>query len=262
VHNERLLFGSAGKNQPVIDLHCHILPALDDGAIDLADSVAMARQAEADGIQVVAATPHIRSDHDVNVDQLESRIEAVNAELQRQDIDVLVAHGGEVADEALHEVPDSKLRRVSLGATGVWLLIEPRPGPITGDLIETVDQLADRDFRCVIAHPERHAGGDFRERLQALVERGALIQVTAALIADGPASPTLIELAAEGLVHLLGSDSHSSHAGRPVQLSHGLARLAEVDRVKPHLDWVVREGPRAILAGEEATPPFLPGLDG
>jgi protein-tyrosine phosphatase len=242
----------------VIDLHCHILPALDDGAIDLEDSVAMARQAEADGIEIVCATPHIRSDHDVQVDQLEARIELVNLELERQGIQVSIAHGGEVADEALHEVAEQKLRTVSLGRSGVWLLIEPRPGPITEDLIDTVDRLADRNFRCVIAHPERHAGADFRERLEALVERGALIQVTAALIADGPASPVLIELAGHGLVHLLGSDSHSARAGRPVRLSEGLARLAQVECVGPHLDWVVRDGPRAILEGEDVSPPFLP----
>jgi protein-tyrosine phosphatase len=242
----------------VIDLHCHILPALDDGAIDLEDSVAMARQAEADGIEIVCATPHIRSDHDVQVDELEGRIEAVNGELERQGLKVRIAPGGEVADEALHEVADKKLRDVSLGRTGVWLLVEPRPGAITGDLIDTVDALTKRGFRCVIAHPERHAGADFRERLEALVERKALIQVTAALIADGPASPVLIELAGHGLVHLLGSDAHSARAGRPVRLSEGLARLAEVECVKPHLDWVVRDGPRAILAGADVAPPFLP----
>jgi protein-tyrosine phosphatase len=242
----------------VIDLHSHILPALDDGAIDLDDSVAMARQAESDGIEIVCATPHIRSDHDVRVGQLEGRILAVNEELDRQGVPVRVVPGGEVADEALHEVADEKLRLVSLGRSGVWLLIEPRPGAITGDLIDTVDRLAERNFRCVIAHPERQAGADFRARLEALVERGALIQVTAALIADGPASPVLVELAGHGLVHLLGSDAHSARAGRPVRLSEGLARLAEVQCVAPHLDWVVRDGPRAILAGEHVRPPFLP----
>jgi protein-tyrosine phosphatase len=247
------------RRGPVIDLHCHILPALDDGAIDLEDSVAMARQAEADGIEVVCATPHIRSDHDVKVDELEARIEAVNEELELQGVRVRVAPGGEVADEALHEVPDGKLRQVSLGATGVWLLIEPRPGPITVDLIETVERLCDRNFRCVIAHPERHAGADFRERLVALVERRALIQVTAALIADGPAAPTMLDLAADGLVHLLGSDSHSSHAGRPVRLSHGLARLAELERTAPHLDWIANDGPAAVLRGEDVKPPFEVG---
>ena len=242
----------------MIDLHCHILPGLDDGAVDLEDSVAMARQAEQDGIEVVCATPHIRSDHDVQVDELEGRIAAVNRELERLGIDVQVVNGGEVADEALETVADSKLRCVSLGGTGRWLLVEPRPGAITGELIDTVDHLSGRGFLCVIAHPERHAGADFRERLEALVERGALIQVTAALIADGPASPVLIELAGHGLVHLLGSDSHSARAGRPVRLSEGLAQLAEVDCVKPHLDWVVRDGPRAIVAGEPTEPPFLP----
>ena len=242
----------------MIDLHCHILPGLDDGAVDLEDSVAMGRQAEEDGIEIVCATPHIRSDHDVDVDQLEARIEAVNQELDRRGVGVRVVNGGEVADEALETVTDAKLRCVSLGGTGRWLLVEPRPGPIADELIDTVDHLSGRGYLCVIAHPERHAGADFRERLEALVERGALIQVTAALIADGPASPVLIELAGHGLVHLLGSDSHSARAGRPVRLSEGLARLAEVDCVKPHLDWVVNDGPRAILAGEPTAPPFLP----
>lgn len=44
----------------VIDLHCHILPGIDDGAPDLADSIAMATQGAEDGIAVICATPHIR----------------------------------------------------------------------------------------------------------------------------------------------------------------------------------------------------------
>jgi protein-tyrosine phosphatase len=241
----------------LIDLHCHILPELDDGAIDLEDSVAMARQAQSDGIQIVCATPHIRSDHDIRTEELESRVTAVNEELGRRGVHVRIAHGGEVADEALHSVADDLLRRVSLGGSGVWLLLEPRPGAITIDLIETVDRLRERGFRCVIAHPERHAGHEFRERLEELAARGALIQVTAALIAEGPAAPTMLDLAGHGLVHLLGSDAHSSHGGRPVKLSHGLARLAEVECTKPHLDWIANEGPAAVLAGEvDLSPPF------
>ena len=109
----------------------------------------------------MCATPHIRSDHDVQVDELEGRIEAVNGELERQGVKVRIAPGGEVADEALHEVADKKLRDVSLGRTGVWLLVEPRPGPITGDLIDTVDALGDRGFRCVIAASRATRGGRF-----------------------------------------------------------------------------------------------------
>jgi protein-tyrosine phosphatase len=242
----------------MIDLHCHILPALDDGAIDLADSVAMARQAEADGIEIVCATPHIRADHDVPIDELEERVAAINSELERQAVAVHVALGGELAELSVPDSGDEDLRRVSLSRNGRWLLLEPRPGAIGGDLLETVAGLEDRGFRCIIAHPERHAGARFREHLEALVARGALVQVTAALIADGPAAPTMLELAGEGLVHLLGSDAHSSHGGRPVRLSHGLARLAEVDRTRPHLDWIASEGPKAILAGEPVKAPFAP----
>ncbi len=67
-----------------IDLHCHILPAIDDGARDLADSVAMARQAAADGIEAVCATPHIRHDHDVRIEEVADRVGALNAVLREE----------------------------------------------------------------------------------------------------------------------------------------------------------------------------------
>jgi tyrosine-protein phosphatase YwqE len=191
----------------------------------------MARQAESDGIEIVCATPHIRPDHDVRVEELEARVEAVNEALEREGVSTRVRLGGEVAELQVERLDDEFLRCVSLGRGGRWLLIEPRPGPLADSLLETVGGLVERGFQSVVAHPERHASGDFVERLAALTERGALIQATAALVADGPASPTLLDVAGRGLLHLLGSDAHSSHGGRPVQLSTGHARLAEVERL-------------------------------
>jgi protein-tyrosine phosphatase len=240
----------------VIDLHCHILPALDDGAIDLDDSIAMACQAEEDGIEIVCATPHIRPDHAVRIEELEERVLVLNAEFERREIAVRIVRGGEVAEVALALVDDDGLRQVTLGGNGFWLLLEPRPGPLGQETVAAVEQLDQRGFRSVIAHPERHAGADFRGQLEALVERGALIQVTAALIAEGPAAPTMLDLAGHGLVHLLGSDAHSSRGGRPVRLSEGLARLSEVERTRAHLNWIATEGPQAILDGERFEPPF------
>jgi protein-tyrosine phosphatase len=241
-----------------VDLHCHILPRLDDGAVDLDDSVGMARQAEADGIEIVCATPHIRSDHPVVIKELADRVAAVNEELERHGIGVRVVTGGEVAEPLLESLSDEDLCDVTLGRGESWILVEPRAGPVSDFLLRAVEHLGDRGFRAIVAHPERHPSADFRERLEALVDRGALIQVTAALIADGPAAPVMLELAGRGLVHLLGSDAHSSHAGRAVRLSEGLAALAGVERVKPHLDWVAWEGPDAILRGEAAGLPFGP----
>lgn len=240
----------------LIDLHCHILPALDDGAIDLADSVAMARQAEADGIEVVCATPHIRPDHVVPITELMERVASVNSELEREGVAVRVAQGGELAEPVARTIPDDNIREISLDRNGVWVLLEPSPGPLVQGTIAAVEELTARGFRAIVAHPERHAGADFREQLEALVARGALIQVTAALIAEGPAAATMLAMAEEGLVHLIGSDAHSSHGGRPVRLSEGLARLREVERTRPHLDWIATEGPAAILRGEPVEPPF------
>jgi protein-tyrosine phosphatase len=241
----------------VIDLHCHILPGLDDGARDLDDSVGMARQALADGIEVIAATPHIHPTHAVVIGELEERVTQVNAELARQRVDVRVVTGGEVSEPLLDQLDEDDLRRVSLGEAG-WILVEPRPGPLSDHLELAVDALTRRGFRSLIAHPERHAGGDFRERLEELVAAGALIQATAALIADGPAAPVMLELAALGLVHVLASDAHSSRAGRPVKLSHGVARLRELPPFAPYAEWTVRDGPAAILAGEDVMPPLAP----
>lgn len=241
----------------MIDLHCHILPGLDDGAVDMADSVAMARQAEADGIEVVCATPHIRHDHDVIAHEIRGRVAQVNAELERLGIGVLVAAGGELAETSEPGLDDSELREISLCGTGRWALLEPAPGPISDSLEEAVERLRARGTRSVIAHPERHAGHDLAERLESLVALGALVQVTAAYLEDPGAGPVLLDLASRGLVHLLGSDAHSARAGRPVALSGGVRALRDVPTLAPHIDWVVREGPEAIRRGEaDLSPPF------
>ena len=221
----------------------------------------MARVAESDGIKLICATPHIHPDHKQKVvpEQLQAKAEALNEELERQGLDVRVIAAGEVAEPMLPELSDEQLARVTLG-NGRWLLVEPRPGPLGQHLFDAVERLADRGFRSVIAHPERHPGIGFHDQLAALVEQGALVQATAALVAEGPASAYLLELASEGLIHLLGSDAHSSHAGRPLRLSDGASRLAEVDLVRHHMDWITSDGPAAILAGEDVRPPWAAPL--
>ncbi|HEX9968424.1 MAG TPA: CpsB/CapC family capsule biosynthesis tyrosine phosphatase, partial [Solirubrobacterales bacterium] len=81
----------------MVDLHCHILPRLDDGARDLDDSVGMARQAAEDGIEAVCATPHIRHDHDVRIPEVADRVAALNERLREEAIPVEILTGGEVS---------------------------------------------------------------------------------------------------------------------------------------------------------------------
>ena len=237
------------------DLHCHLLPGIDDGARDLDDAIEMARQAAADGIEAICATPHIRHDHDVRISELPARIAEVREALAASGVAVRVISGGEVAETALGGLESAELAAVALGE-GAWILLEPRPGPLSHHLDDAVAQLEEAGFRAIIAHPERHAGPDLAERLRGLAGLGALIQVTADHLVRPETAPTLLDLAADGLVHLLGSDAHSSRAGRPVRLSEALERLGSVERVRPHLDWVAREGPSAIVSGAAVEPPF------
>jgi protein-tyrosine phosphatase len=241
----------------VIDLHCHILPGIDDGAGDLADSLAMARQAADDGIEVICATPHIRHDHDVRIGEIASRAADLSKELEQRKVPVTVLPGGEVAETAVQGLDDEELRRVALGE-GSWILLEPAPGPLTGSLDRRVEELSARGHRCLIAHPERHLGPDLVDRLAGLVSRGALIQATAEFFVGRKTAPGMLLLAQRGFVHVLGSDAHSSRVGRPVRISPALDVLREVETVAPHLDWMLRGAPRAIVAGDELECPFQP----
>ena len=239
----------------LVDLHCHILPALDDGALDLEDSIAMAAQADGDGIDLICATPHIRSDHAVVIPELTERVAALNAELALRGIRARVATGGEVAQPLAGDLSDEELELVSLAGGGRWLLLEPAAGPLADDLVHTVDALGARGYRCLVAHPERHLADDSATVLSRAVAAGALVQATAATLADTHAAG-LHALAERSLVHVLGSDSHSARAGRPVSLSQGLEVLRRIAPVAPHLDWISHTAPSAIVAGEDVDPPF------
>jgi protein-tyrosine phosphatase len=248
---------SETANRPIrglVDVHCHILPELDDGALSLRDSVAMARQAGADGIVVVCATPHIRDDHDVHISELPARAGVLERELERQGVGVRVVLGGEVGQHAAQELTVEQLRGLSLGGNG-WVLLEPAPGPLSVELDALVERLAAAGVRTIVAHPERHAGVDLEERLLGLVARGCLIQWTADFIAQGTGGDFVLGLARDGLVHLLGSDAHSSFGGRPVRLSGGLARLGE-ELPADHVRWIAEDAPWAVLRGEPVIPPW------
>lgn len=243
----------------MIDLHCHILDAIDDGARDADDSVGMARQAEEDGIEAVCATPHIRHDHDVRIEELEGRVRGLNERLEQELIAVKILQGGEVAETAVKGLSEEELARVALG-DGNWILLEPAPGPLDDSLLRRVAYLAERGHRTIVAHPERHLSADMFERMAALVAEGALIQATADFFLREQMAAGMLAMAEKGLVHLLSSDAHTVLAGRPVRLSPALERLGEVEWLRPHLEWIAETAPRAIVEGVDLEVPFQPRL--
>jgi protein-tyrosine phosphatase len=241
----------------MIDLHCHILPGVDDGALDLRDSLGLARQAVNDGIESVCATPHIRHDHDVRIEQLAGRVEELNAALRAERLPLTALSGGEVAETAVEGLGEEELAQVSLG-TGRWILLEPAPGPLSDTLLTRVAHLAERGHRALIAHPERHLSADMYERIAGLIAAGALVQATADFFLREHTAAGMRALAEAGLVHVLSSDAHSSHGGRPLHMAEAFGVLAGIEMLAPHLEWMRETAPRAIVAGGEVELPFGP----
>jgi protein-tyrosine phosphatase len=241
----------------MIDLHCHILPGVDDGALDVRDSAGMARQAAADGIEGICATPHIRHDHDVRIEEVAGRVESLNRHLRGEGIPVEVLAGGEVAATAVAGLSEEELGRVTLGA-GRWVLLEPAPGPLDDELARCVAHLAERGHRALIAHPERHLSADMFDRIAGLVGDGALVQATADFFLRERTAAGMRALAEAGLIHVLSSDAHSSHGGRPVHMAAAFEALGEIEALRPHVEWMAEVAPRAIVSGEELAVPFAP----
>jgi protein-tyrosine phosphatase len=244
---------------PMIDLHCHILPGVDDGSLDLADSLGLARQAVNDGIERVCATPHIRHDHDVRIEQITERVDELNRALRDEGLAVEVLQGGEVAETAVEALSEEELGRVALG-DGNWILLEPAPGPLSDTLIARVGHLAERGHRTLIAHPERHLSADMYERIAALIAEGALVQATADFFLRERFADGMRMLAEQGLVHVLSSDAHSSHGGRPLHLGEAFGVLAKIEATASHLEWMRDVAPRAIVDGAELELPFGPAV--
>jgi tyrosine-protein phosphatase YwqE len=216
----------------------------------------MARQAEADGIAAICATPHIRHDHDVRIAELSERRSDLAQALAAAGCATRILAGGEVAATALGGLDEAELHAVTLGGSGRWILLEPAPGPLEDSLDQAVRRLAARGLRALIAHPERHLGPDLVGRLRRLVGAGALVQATAAYLVEPRTRDGMLRLAGAGVIHVLGSDAHSSRAGRPVALTAALEALATVEPTASHLDWIAHAAPQAIVYGEDLRPPF------
>lgn len=242
----------------MIDLHSHLLPGLDDGARTIADSLAIARDASAAGVTTMAATPHLRVDHPgVKPAELAERCADLERVLQRERITLAVIPGGEVDIHWAHSASDEVLRLVSYGQAGTWLLVETPYGTVSELFEDMLFVLNARGFQIVLAHPERNPSFQRRpERLRGLVERGAVLQLTAhALVTAARRTPErrLAEtLVRDSMAHVIATDVHRASGRRSGLAEAAAAADALVSGAGAYL---TREAPAAILAGELPAPP-------
>ena len=235
----------------MIDLHCHILPGIDDGPQTMDQAIAMARAHVAAGVSVVVATPHVSARYPNSAAGIAEGVAALNAELATHGVPLDVRAGAEVAAAHLTRLPESELQGLGLGG-GEWLLLEPEPGSDALQTDRAVLRLHSLGFRVLLAHLERcsHliAHPDLVHRL---INSGALGQVTARSF-NGDfgrlAKRAATELARDGLVHVVASDAHDLERRPP-----GLA-LPRARAIPGVSGWMMLDVPSALLDGR-AVPP-------
>ena len=224
----------------------------------------MARAAELDGVTTMAATPHVREDHPrVRPAELANRCLQLNDRLAAAGVGLTVVPGGEVDLLWAGRATEDHLRLVSYGQRGSDLLVETPYGLLPDRFEEILFRLAVLGFRVLLAHPERNPTFQRSpERLEGLVRRGVLVQVTALSLARrnkrSRSRRLALGLVERGLAHVIASDAHSA-AWREPDLSAGLAAAARV--AKARANWMVTDAPAAILAGEPM-PPAPPEVKG
>jgi len=216
---------------PFVDIHCHMLPAVDDGAGDMATALAMAEMAVADGVGTVVVTPHQLGAFGHNRgDDIRRRTSELQRALAAARIPLTVLPGGDVRVE--DDLPGRLATgdALTLADRGRHVLLE-LPHELYLPLDGVLASLRRRAIVGILSHPERNAGLLAQPQLIAeLVDAGCLMQVTAGSLAGafGPPSQQLAEwMLGQGLVHFLASDAHGVRSRRPL-LGRAFERAAEL----------------------------------
>jgi protein-tyrosine phosphatase len=238
----------------LIDLHCHILPGLDDGSSSAEESLAMARLALQDGIHTIVATPHtLDGIYDVTLAKITEGVVSFQELLSTRGLDLRVCIGSDV-----HLSPGmaDRIKKGDVGTinnTGKYFLLELPPQTLPSGVKEEIFAMKVQGITPIITHPERHPA-ILRDRalLYDFIAMGALSQITAMSLTgefgEG-VQRCAQELLKHRLVHVIASDAHSADS-RPPLLSRAVNEAAELTGSELFAMSLVSDIPAKILAGE------------
>lgn len=246
----------------MIDLHCHILPGIDDGAKDMKDSIDIAREAVAEGITHILATPHYKNGHwDNEKKDILTLVEELQEELDARDIPLTIFPGQEVRinGELFEDLTEDKIQFIDEGKQ--YVLIEFPTPSIPAYTESLFFELQKKGITPVIVHPERnHAVLKDPNVLLPFIEKGVLAQLTAASYTGGfgksiqKVSKQLVEA---NLVHFIASDAHNvssrsfhmKEAFRKLEKEFGKQKANEYQQVTKDLvngEVIISREPRKV----------------
>jgi protein-tyrosine phosphatase len=235
-----------------VDLHFHLLPGVDDGPATLADSLELAAAAVAAGTGTIVVTPHVRGDFITDIRDLPARVHALRQALAAERIPLELRCGAELGHDMVGRLGQRELQRVAQGPPRArWLLMEAPFERIGADFHAAADELRERGFGIVVAHPERSADAslDGAAGLRRELALGACAQLNA-LSLDGrhgaEAEDAAHRLIAEGLAGIVASDAHGPTRPPAMRLAH--EALVEGGLGPATATAVVGSEPRQLLA--------------
>jgi protein-tyrosine phosphatase len=234
------------------DIHFHLIPGVDDGPSTMAESVDLAWAAARDGTSTIVATPHVRADYVTDVWELRDRVRALKAALAEDDVPVSVELGGELGHDMVGHLRQAELDLIAQGPPRRrWLLVESPFEGLTAEFNACADELRDRGFAVVLAHPERSAGllDGTRAGLDHELAAGSALQVSGCSLAGHhgvDARRTALRLLDLGLATAIASDAHGGDRLPAMTLGHDAAIAAGL--APGVVRALIDSGPRRLLA--------------
>jgi protein-tyrosine phosphatase len=234
----------------MIDLHSHVVPAVDDGAASMTEAIKMLRMAESDGIETIVATPHVFSSHDLEKDPelIFRKVEIFLKEVGQSNLKIRVLPGAEVffTTNLLQYFKEYQCL-LTLNASDYFLLEFPFDFIFPG-IKEFIYRVLMEGWIPIIAHAERNQLIQRKpEILYEMVKLGVLAQINAGSLKGDfgeVVQATAFQLLHYNLVHVIASDAHSPKFRVP-RLSFVPDLLRDAGVEEPEL--LIQEIPRAII---------------
>lgn len=229
----------------MIDIHTHILPGIDDGSKDIMQTMQMIKEAELAGFTDIITTSHyIENEYDVNKESRQALIDAIQNEVNKEEIKVKLYNGAEafITNGLVDLVEDNEIPTL---AESRYVLFELPMHMNVMYLDRVIEELITSKYRPIIAHPERYDIVQENPNLAIKwVRNGVLLQSNYSSIIGNygaDAKSTLLKLLDANAIHFLGTDTHAPNTKyvrmkemlEEYKLAIGEEKLEELTTINP-----------------------------
>lgn len=203
----------------MIDIHCHILPKVDDGAKNLEEALEMAKIAQSEGIKTIINTSHYHPEFEDYImgDKLLDLAKEFNDELKKNSINLKVLVGNEIYynENILKYIDKKEFKSIN---NSKYVLIEFSPSNFPKNLSDVIFEFKIRGYVPILAHVERY--GEIQKDYSILkdaINEGALIQInSSSVLKKGSKAYEVCKyLLDRNLVQFIGSDAHDKERRKP-----------------------------------------------